>query len=73
MIIDIQKLTFECKTHILHLFGKDFQKNINIWLVKKGKALHILVSVSVLGNKPVGSMAGTALFSLAFFDYVCIQ
>lgn len=40
--------------------------------MKKGKALHVLVSVCVLNNKPVGSMADTALFSLAFLDYVCV-
>lgn len=41
-------------------------------MMKKGKALHVLVSVCVLNNKPVGSMADTALFSLAFLDYVCV-
>lgn len=40
-------------------------------MMQKGKALHVLVSVSVLDDKPIGIMADTALFSLAFFDYDC--
>jgi len=51
----------------LWLLREDFRKTTNKWTLQEGKALEVLTSVSVVNTKPVGSMAGAPLFSLACF------